>query len=71
MKNKLADACKMLNDVAKEIPAITICIDTVYDGNIHIEWHGVLDIEIPPKDVPTAIDAIRTLTNLGMDTFQK
>jgi aspartate/methionine/tyrosine aminotransferase len=67
--NKFAEALQLLVDTANEIPSVVVILDEGYQGNVHIEWHGVLCLEIPPKDCPKAFDAIKTLQDIGIETL--
>ena len=64
---KLSEASQIFAKLADENPTLTFCFDECYEGNVRIVWHGVLNVQIPPKDVPRAVECIKKLEDLGIE----
>jgi hypothetical protein len=65
---KLGEAAADLVKLADENSTMTFCFDESYGGLVRVEWKCCLAMEIPARDLPRAVEYMKKLEALGMET---
>ena len=66
---KLEQAAAELAKFADRNTSMTFSFDTMYEGQVHLEWMTCLQMTVTPKDLPAVVEAMLLLEKLEIETL--